>query len=128
MPELRKQHRVFLVHDQFVTASSLAAIMRHLGFDARSFTNPLKRLSVAVAEVPELLISDLAMPLLSGSELASRVRECSPDCNALLFSAQGMNGTLGKYDRLGQCFQILTMLRRPPDLSKRVDAENEFAY
>jgi DNA-binding NtrC family response regulator len=128
VPESRKQHRVFLVHDELVIASSLAAIMRHLGFDARSFTNPLKALSVAAAEVPELLISDLAMLLLSGSELASQVREYIPDCKALLFSAQGMNGTLGNYDRLGQRVQILAMLRRTPDLSKRVNAENEFAY
>ena len=128
MPEPRKQYRVFLVHDEFVIASSLAAIMRHQGFDDRSFTNPLKALSAAAAEAPELLISDFAMPLLSGSELASQVREYSPNCKALLFSAQGMNGTLGKYDRLGQRVQILTILRRPPDLSKRVNAESEFAY
>jgi CheY-like chemotaxis protein len=220
VPEPRNQHRVFLVHDEFVIASSLAAIMRHQGFDARSFTNPMKALSVAVAKAPELLISDLAMPLLSGSELASQVRKCSPDCKALLFSAQGMNGTsvdnpplpkgslkdpsrkeiptglreslggflllapfqqgsvhrrsgprrplgtaqtwcsnartwlsflqrqyntahplsasrpegrglpriTGKYDRLGQRVQILTMLRRPPGLSKRVNADHEFAY
>ena len=124
MPQPRKQHRVFLVRDEFVIASSLRAIMRHQGFDARSFTNPLRALSAAAAEAPELLISDLAMPLLSGSELASRVLECSPDCNALLFSAQGMNGTLAKYDRLGQRVQILTMVRCPPELSKRVNAEN----
>jgi DNA-binding NtrC family response regulator len=124
VPQPRKQHRVFLVRDEFVIASSLRAIMRHQGFDARSFTNPLRALSAAAAEAPELLISDLAMPLLSGSELASRVRECSPDCNALLFSAQGMNGTLAKYDLLGQRVQILTIVGRPPELSKRVNAEN----
>jgi sigma-B regulation protein RsbU (phosphoserine phosphatase) len=128
VPQPRKQHRVFLVHDEFVIASSFAAIMRHQGFDARSFTNRLKALSAAAAEAPELLICDLAIPLLSGSELARQVREYSPDCSTLLFPAQGMNGTLGKCDRLGQRVQILTMVRRPPELSKRVNAENEFAY
>jgi DNA-binding NtrC family response regulator len=87
MPESRKEHRVFVVHDEFVIASSLAAMLRHQGFDARSFTDPFKALLAAASEAPELLISDFAMPLLSGSELASQVRECSPDCKVLLFSA-----------------------------------------
>jgi DNA-binding NtrC family response regulator len=128
MPDSRKVHRVFVVHDKFVVASSLAAMLRHQGFDARSFTDPLKALSAASLEAPELLISEFAMPLLSGNELAKQVREYSPDCKVLLFTAQGMNGSMGGYDRPDQRFQILTMLRHPPDLSKRVKAENEFAY
>lgn len=128
MPESCKLHLVFVVHDEFVVASSLAAILRHHGFNAQSFTDPLKALLAAALEAPELLISDFAMPLLSGRELASQVREHSPDCKVLLFSAQGMNGSLGEYDRPGQYVQIVTRLRRPPDLSKRVNAESEFAY
>lgn len=127
MAELRKQHCVFVVHDEFVVTSSLAAMLRHQGFEVRSFTDPLQALSAAASEAPELLISDFAMPQLSGSELANQVREHSPDCKVLLFSAQGMSRSLGEYDRPGQHFQILTMLRHPPDLSKSVNAENEFA-
>ena len=128
MHEPRKQHRVFIVHEELVIASSLAAILRHRGFDARSFTDPLRALSAAASEAPELLISDFAMPLLSGSELASQVREYSPDCKVLLFTAQGMSGILGEYDCPGQRFQILTMLPHLSGLSKRVNAANEFAY
>ena len=128
MPESCNQHRVFVVHHAFVVASSLAAILRQHGFDARSFTDPLKALSAAASEAAELLMSDFAMPLLSGGELASQVREYSPDCKVLLFSAQGMNGSLGEYGRPGPRFQILTMLRHPPNISKRVNAENGFAY
>ncbi len=123
-----KQHRVFVVHDEFFIASSLTAILRHRGFDARSFTDPLKAISAAASEAPQLLISDFVMPLLSGSELASQVREYSPDCKVLLFSAQGMNRSLGEYDCPGRRFQILTILRHSRDLSKSVNAENEFAY
>jgi PleD family two-component response regulator len=128
MPQPRKQHRVFVVHDEFVIASSLAAMLRQQGFEARSFTDPHKALSAAASEAPELLISEFAMPLLSGSELASQVRQCSPDCKVLLFSAQRMNRISGEHDRNGQRFQILTMLRHPPDSSMIVKAENELAY
>jgi FixJ family two-component response regulator len=128
VPESRKRHRVFVVHDEFVVASSLAAMLRHQGFDARSFTDPLKALSAAASEAPELLISDFAMSLLSGSELASQVRHHNPDCEVLLFSAQGMNGILGQDGYTGQRFQILTMLWHPTDLSTRANMEIELAY
>jgi DNA-binding NtrC family response regulator len=121
-----KQHPVFVVHDELVFVSRLASILRHRGFDARSFTDPLKALSAAALEAPELLISNFAMPLLSGIELASQVRKYSPDCKVLLFTAQGMKGSSDEYDR--QHFQIFTMLRHPPDRSKKVKAENEFVY
>lgn len=65
MPESRKQRRVFVVHDEFVVASSLAAMLQHQGFDARSFTDPLKAVSAAASEAPALLISKFAMPLCS---------------------------------------------------------------
>jgi hypothetical protein len=65
---------------------------------------------------------------LSRSGLASQVREYSPNCQALLFSEQGMNGTLGKCDRPGRRVQILAQPRRPHDLSKRGHADNEFAH
>jgi DNA-binding NtrC family response regulator len=127
MPQPRKQHRVFVVADEFVIASSLAAMLRHHGFEARSFTDPHNALSAAASEAPELLISEFKMPLLSGSELASQVRRCSPDCEVLLFSA-GRTNISGEHDRPGQRFQILTMLRHPPELSIIVDAENELVY
>ena len=124
MPESRKQRRVFVVHDEFVVASSLAAMLQHQGFDARSFTDPLKAVSAAASEAPALLISKFA----SGSELASQVREYSPDCKVLLFTAQGMSGILDEYDCPGQRFQILTMLPHLPGFSTRVNAENELTY
>jgi len=40
----RKPQRAFVVHDRYVIASSLAALLRLQGFDARSFTNALEAL------------------------------------------------------------------------------------
>ena len=105
----------------------LQKIMRHQGFDARSFTNPFEALSAAAAEAPELLFSDLAMP----HALRERIGESSAGVQSGLQSAPFLgarNGTLGKYNRLGQRVQIRTMLRPPPDFLKRVNAESEFAY
>jgi CheY-like chemotaxis protein len=70
--------RVFVVDDEPVIASSLAAILRMNGFSARFFTSPLAALAAARSESPDLVISDVAMPDISGIELAIQMRAQYP--------------------------------------------------
>jgi CheY-like chemotaxis protein len=80
--------RIFVVDDEPVIASSLAAILRRNGFSARFFTSPLEALAAARSESPDLVISDVAMPDISGIELAIQMRAQYPNCKILLFSGQ----------------------------------------
>jgi CheY-like chemotaxis protein len=80
--------RIFVVDDEPVIASSLAAILRMNGFSARFLTSPLEALAAARSESPDLVISDVAMPGISGIELAIQMRAQNPNCKILLFSGQ----------------------------------------
>src|SRR6202453_1248867 len=80
--------RIFVVDDEPVIASSLAAILQMNGFSARFFTCPLKALAAARSESPDLVISDVAMPGISGIDLAIQMRAQHPNCKILLFSGQ----------------------------------------
>jgi DNA-binding NtrC family response regulator len=80
--------RIFVVDDEPVIASSLAAILRMNGFPARSFTSPLEALTAARSESPDLIISDVTMPGISGIDLAIQMRAQYPNCKILLFSGQ----------------------------------------
>jgi DNA-binding NtrC family response regulator len=80
--------RIFVVDDEPVIASSLAAILRMNGFSARFFTCPLEALAAARSESPDLVISDVAMPGVSGIELAIQMSAQHPNCKILLFSGQ----------------------------------------
>jgi CheY-like chemotaxis protein len=80
--------RIFVVDDEPVIASSLAAILRTNGFSARFFTSPLEALAAARSESPDLVISDVAMPGISGIELAIQMKAQCPNCKILLFSGQ----------------------------------------
>jgi CheY-like chemotaxis protein len=58
------------------------------GYSARCFTAPMEALAAARSDVPDLLISDVAMPGLSGVDLAIEMRAQYPKCKIMLFSGQ----------------------------------------
>lgn len=80
--------RVFVVDDEHVVATTLAAILRLHGYCAISFTSPIEALAAAQSRAPDLLISDVMMPDISGIDLAIQIRAECPECKVLLFSGQ----------------------------------------
>ena len=80
--------RVFVVDDEQVVASTLAAILQMHGFSAKFFTSPLEALTAARSKAPDLLVSDVEMPGLSGLDLAIQMKAQYPSCKILLLSGQ----------------------------------------
>lgn len=109
--------RVFVVDDEHVIASTLAAILNMNGFSAEFFTRPLEALTAAQSDMPDLLISDVAMPGLSGVDLAIQMRELHPECKILLFSGQAATVDLLKDARnQGHDFHLLLKPVHPTEL------------
>jgi DNA-binding response OmpR family regulator len=77
---------IYLVDDEELITKSLAHILRNEGFVVTSFNNPLKALSRMKTDAPDVLISDVMMPELSGIDLAMETRKVLPGCKILLFS------------------------------------------
>jgi DNA-binding NtrC family response regulator len=100
--------RIFVVDDEPVIASTLTAILRMNGFSARFFTSPLEALTAARTRAPDLLISDITMPDISGIELAIRMKAQYPNCKVLLFSGHPASLTLLEDARAqGHDFRLL---------------------
>jgi CheY-like chemotaxis protein len=109
--------RVFVVDDEHVVASTLAAILQINGFSAKFFTSPLEALTAARLKAPDLLISDVAMPGISGIELAIRMRAQYPTCKVLLFSGQAATTDLLEDARAhGHDFDLLLKPVPPAEL------------
>jgi CheY-like chemotaxis protein len=109
--------RVFVVDDEPVIASTLAAILQMHGFSAKFFTSPLEALAAARAKSPDLLISDVDMPSISGIELAIRIKALHPTCQILLFSGQASTLDLLNSARAqGHDFDLLLKPVPPPAL------------
>jgi CheY-like chemotaxis protein len=108
---------VFVVDDEHVIASTLAAILKMHGYSATFFTSPVEALAAARSRVPDLLISDVAMPGISGIDLAIQMRAQYPTCKILLFSGQATTFDLLEDARArGHDFDLLQKPVPPTEL------------
>ncbi len=113
--------RVFVVDDERVIASTLAAILQLNGFAADFYIDPFAALDAARTKAPDILISDVVMPGLSGVELAIRTKALCPHCKILLFSGQAATADVLRVAReQGYDFQLLSKPMHPTEFLSQV--------
>jgi len=122
VPEQQGRPRIFVIDDEAVIAETLAVILRQNNFDARAFTDPLEALQVASSIAPDLVISDVIMPEVSGTDLAIQVQKLCPNCKVLLFSGRASSADL-LVDALarGYDFELLLKPVHPADLLRSIE-------
>jgi DNA-binding NtrC family response regulator len=113
---------VFVVDDEVVISKSLAMILERHGYVARFFTDPLEALRHLDVDPPDLLISDVVMPQLSGVDLAIQVKAHISDCKILLFSGQAaMDHLLDQAHAKAHHFTLLPKPVHPVDLLREIE-------
>jgi len=128
MSNEQKRLRIFVVDDESVIATTLAIILQRSGFEATSFTAPLEALKAAKLQPPDLLISDVMMPGLTGVELAIRMRTEHPKCKVLLFSGQAATANLLEAARAdGHRFELLSKPIHPSEFLQKVKLVTELS-
>ena len=116
MPD-RSRPIAFIVDDEMVIASTLAAILKVSGFASVAFSDPLEALKAAESQAPSLVISDVIMPEMNGIELAVQFKSKYPNCKILLFSGQAATVDLLESARSeGYDFALLEKPIHPSDL------------
>ena len=68
------QALAYVVDDEEVIATTLAMILSKSGFEAKAFTQPLEALRAAELRCPDFLVTDVAMPVMHGIDLAIQFR------------------------------------------------------
>jgi DNA-binding response OmpR family regulator len=121
VPDMKRV--VFVVDDEAVIAQTLAVILNQAGFQATAFDRPEKAIAARAELAPDLLISDVMMPGMTGVELAIHFREAQPDCKILLFSGQAATADLLREAReQGYDFDLLSKPVHPADLLAKLRA------
>jgi CheY-like chemotaxis protein len=119
---------VLVVDDESAIADTLSQILSLKGYAAMPVYDGEEALETALLMPPELLITDVMLPGMSGIELAIQMRRIFPDCRVLLFSGQAATSDLlTSAARDGHQFTLLTKPVYPTDLLRRVSESFESA-
>jgi DNA-binding NtrC family response regulator len=78
--------RVLVVDDEFIIASTWAQILRMSGFETDLATSGEAAIRNARQRRPDVLLSDVLMPGISGIETATEILKFHPDCRVILIS------------------------------------------
>jgi DNA-binding response OmpR family regulator len=112
---------VLIVDDEHVIADTLSIILKKSGYTVLTAYSGLAGLELARLVPPELLITDVMMPGMTGIELAMALVKDIPTCRVLLFSGQAATrDLLLKARGYGHDFEIMAKPVHPTDMLRRV--------
>jgi DNA-binding NtrC family response regulator len=112
-----RRSRILVVDGESVAADTLAEILRQNGYASETAYEWNGALQKALISPPDLVITDVVLPGVSGVQLAVTIKRAYPDCKILLYSGQASTPELirsphwAPYD-----FTLLSKPVRPKDL------------
>ena len=109
--------RVLVVDDERLIAETVAAILNANGFEAVEAFNGEEALEAARKLPPDIVLTDVLMPRMSGIELGIKIRQEFPATRIFLFSGQAATAELmckAKAD--GYTFELFPKPIHPDDL------------
>ncbi len=118
---LKNRPVILIVDDEKVIADTLSIILSKSGFETHAAYDGPSALALALKIAPQLLISDVVMPGMTGIDLAISLCKALPQCKILLFSGQAATvDLLEEARRSGHDFTTLTKPIHPTDMLKRI--------
>lgn len=117
----RTRLRILVVDDEPLIAQTVTAILNANGFEAREATSAEAALEVAPAFQPDIVLSDVLMPRMTGVDLGVRLRTELPGARVLLFSGQAATSELmRKAEEQGYHFELFPKPIHPDELIARL--------
>jgi CheY-like chemotaxis protein len=123
--ESNAHHHILFVDDDDAVRRLTPLVLTSKGYEVRSAGDGLEALQLMKELVPELVISDLRMPRMSGFEFLSIVRRKYPHLPVIAISGEFMSGTetmgiadvffpKGAYTPNQLCDTVAELLEHPP--------------
>jgi CheY-like chemotaxis protein len=104
-----KRLKIIVVDDEPVIADTLVDILQGEGCDALALSSGQAAIAWARLIQPDVVISDVAMPGMTGIQAAEAIREFLPACRIILFSGQASSVDLMREARAsGKQFELLS--------------------
>jgi CheY-like chemotaxis protein len=104
----------------------LAVLKRGLeqnNYQVNDFDNPIKALEyLKSVNSPQLLITDIRMPAMTGFELARQVHKDHPDMKIIVLTSFEIDKS--EFDKVFPSTTIDAIIKKPVSIKKLVDAVN----
>lgn len=113
-----KKLSVLLVEDEESLRGETVAFLEMYCGRVIPAVNGREALALFTDEYPDLVVSDIRMPLMDGLELATRLKECSPDTPVIFCTAFTETAYLLKAIELG----VSAFVRKPVDTDELISA------
>ncbi len=120
-----EKQRILVVEDDRTLREGLAMNLRMKGYEVITAADGEEGLQRAFADKPDLLVLDIMLPVYSGLELLSEMRERGNNTPVLILSARGRTDQkvqglgLGADDYLAKPFELAELLARIQVLLRR---------
>lgn len=109
--------RVLVVDDERLIAETVVAILNVNGFEAVEAFNGEDALEAARKLQPDVVLTDVLMPKMSGVELGIKIRQELPKTKIFLFSGQAATSELmRRAEADGYAFELFPKPIHPEDL------------
>jgi DNA-binding NtrC family response regulator len=99
--------KVFVVDDEQPIADILSAFLREYHYDVETFYDAHSVLKRADQCLPDVLVTDITMPGMTGIALAEAVRQRRDDCKVILISGNPEWRCREELQRIGNKFVLL---------------------
>ncbi len=117
----RKKVSILVVDDEVLIAETLADILNDVGFDARVAMGAEEAMRIAKAAPPDIVLSDVLMPKVTGVELGIWMRKELPGTRVVLISGQASTAELlRRAENDGNRFELLPKPIHPEELIARL--------
>ena len=108
---------MLVVDDEQLVAQTVAAILNANGFEAVEAFSGEEAMETARRVRPDIVLSDVLMPRMSGVDLGMRLRQELPETRVVLFSGQAATTELmRKAHDAGYTFELVPKPIHPEEL------------
>lgn len=113
--------RVLVVDDEHLITDTICAILRQNGFEAIPAYSGAEALEAARDRRPDIVLSDVLMPRMSGVELGIALRAEFPEVKMFLFSGQAATSEMvHRAEADGHRFELFPKPIHPDELIARL--------
>lgn len=112
----RKHVDVLVVDDNQLIADTTSEILKRLGFSTIAAYDGRTALRMAAEMRPDVLLSDVMMPVMNGVDLAISVRKMLPETAVLLVTGAATEDIFEDAGRKGYSFEIVNKPIHPVEL------------